>query len=83
MSWANSELFVPKLKRYVENAESKAQEDAAIWAFLTEGADLPDSSLRDVHATITKIDAVTEKLESVEQLTKRIRAIADEDQPSQ
>ena len=83
MDWAKSELFLPKLARYVEAAEAKAKEDGSLWGFLSEGADLPDSTLRDVHATISKIEAIVEKLDAVEQFTKRIRAIADEDQPSQ
>jgi hypothetical protein len=69
--------------RACKAAEEKAKEDIHLWSFLVEGCDLPAEVLADVATTISKIDQIAEKLDVVEMMTRRIRSIADEDQPSQ
>jgi hypothetical protein len=54
-----------------------------MWSFLTEGCELSQTVLTEMVSTTGKIEQISERLDAVELLTKRIRSIADEDQPSQ
>jgi hypothetical protein len=83
MSWATSDRFAPKLRRLCEAAENQARQDPDMWSFLTEGCELSQTVLTEMVSTTGKIEQISERLDAVELLTKRIRSIADEDQPSQ
>ncbi len=83
-TWADTEMFGKKLQRYMQQTEDKISLYPHILALLHEGTEIADELIQsNIHGMLSQIEEIQERIDAVDGLVKRIRTIAEEDQPSQ
>ena len=76
--WARSDRFQGRLERAIEQVDATVNEHADVKAAVTMGEDMVFNNDTDIHAEMTKLNKVGEKLDSLESQSKRIKLTAAE-----